>query len=164
MNRTLIFSETSPSTATTVASSQPVQGADPGLPGGVAGFGLDDFESIDVFAVLQGATGGTLDVYLQVSPDAGSTWFDAIHFAQLAAAAAQVMYRATLAARFQATGDAPIVVGSALNPALAAGVVVQGMGVDRCRLIFKAASGTTAGATQKVWVVGHRMRVRETGA
>ena len=163
MNRTLIFAETSPASATTVASSQPVSGADPGLPGGVCGYGLDDFEMVDVFAVLQGGTGGTLDVYLQVSPDAGSTWFDAIHWPQLAAGAAQVMYKATIAARFQATSDAPVVVGSALNPALAAGVVVQGMGFDRCRLVFKAGSGTTAGTTQKVWIAAHRMRIRETG-
>ena len=163
MNRTLIFSETSPSSATTVASSQPVSGADPGLPGGVAGYGIDDFESIDVFAVLQGATGGTLDVYVQASPDSGSTWFDIVHFGQLVAAAPLVQYKCTIAARFQATSDAPVVVGSALNPALGAGVVVQGMGFDRCRLVFKSGSGPSAGANQKVWIAAHRMRIRETG-
>jgi hypothetical protein len=163
--RTLIFNETSPSSATTVASSQAVQGSDLSVASGVAGIGLDDYDTIDVYAQLQGATGGTLDVYLQVGVDqGGGTWVDAIHFPQLANGAAAVQYKCSLTQRAQATTDNPIVVGSGLSPALAANTIVQGVAFDRARLVFKSGASTSAGATQKVWLVGHRTRIRETGA
>jgi hypothetical protein len=43
---------------------------------GTAVFGLSDCDIIRVYATLQGATGGTLDVYLQTSFDGGTTWYD----------------------------------------------------------------------------------------
>jgi hypothetical protein len=37
---------------------------------------LTGFRSLSILATLTGATGDTLDVYLQVSPDGGVTWVD----------------------------------------------------------------------------------------
>src|ERR1019366_10545781 len=93
MIRTLVFQETSPASAITVASSQPVQGADFNVAAGVAGFGLDDYDSLDLTASLVGATGGALDVFVQGSPDEGINWFDVAHFVTLAAGAAAIVYR-----------------------------------------------------------------------
>src|SRR5262249_6183355 len=63
----------------------------PGAPGTVAQpptLGLGAYKSLSIFSMLQGATGGTLDVYLQYSPDGGTTWVDYAHFPQVAAGAA----------------------------------------------------------------------------
>src|ERR1700722_8289834 len=100
------FSETSPAAASTTAvSSQAVSSAASWAAPGVAA-PLDDAVVVDVLATLQGATGGTLDIYVQVSGDDG-IWRDAIHFAQLAAGAASITYQASLTSRAQATVDTP---------------------------------------------------------
>ena len=96
MIRTLVFQETSPASAITVASSQPVVGADFNVAAGVAGYGLDDYDSLDITASLVGATGGTLDVFVQGSPDEGANWFDCVHLTSLAAGAAAIIYRTTI--------------------------------------------------------------------
>jgi hypothetical protein len=144
-----IFNETTPAAAGTAASSQAVQSSASYLAGGIAG-PLDDFAVLDVLATLNGATGGVLDVYIQVAgPDL--VWRDAVHFPQLAAGAATVNYACSLTSRGQAaTTDAPVVVGTGTTPALAANTVAQGLGFDRARLLFVAGSGTSAGATIRV--------------
>ena len=160
MLSTFIFSETTPAAAGTAASSQPVSSSDGHLASGVAGY-LNDAESIDVFADLVGATGGTLDVYLQVSPDGnGAEWYDALHFPQLASGASAISYRASLSKFTQPTSAAPVVVGKGLSPALAATTVVQGVSLDRVRLVFVAGSGTTAGAAAVVTVSANRKAAR----
>jgi hypothetical protein len=158
------FSETSPSSPQTVASSQPVAGSDSGVPAGVAAYNLDDYPNLTFFASLKGATGGTLDVYVQQSPDEGASWYDMIHFQQLLAGAAAVSYSATVGNRFMGASDAPVAVGSGLVPALASGVVVQGIGADRLRLVMVAGVSTTVGAAVNVVVSATRPRIREVGA
>ena len=106
---------------------------------------IDATESLDVCAQLVGATGGTLDLYLQTSPDAGTTWFDYAHLAQLAAGAAASSVRFGVSRYAQAL--TPVVVGKNLTPALAAATVVGGPFGDRMRLVAVAGAGTTAGAT-----------------
>lgn len=156
-----IFVETSPAAAGTAASSATVLGGtDAGLPGGVCGL-IGDYEGAEVIAELVGATGGTLDVYVQLSPDAGQNWFDVIHYPQLASGAAAIVYQSPLST---ATNTAtPIVVGKNLSPALAVNVVVNGAFTDRLRLVMKAGSGTSAGAQVVVRVCPQRSRARETG-
>jgi hypothetical protein len=44
------------------------------------------YDSMLVVGSLAAHTGGTLDVYLQDSPDGGTTWFDCAHFPQVSAA------------------------------------------------------------------------------
>jgi hypothetical protein len=150
-----IFAETSPSAPGTAASSQYVQSAASYLAAGIAG-PLDESFGIQITAVLKGATGGTLDVYIQTSPNDGVTWVDAVHFPQLAAGAASVLYVATLSAISQPASASPVVVGAGLSPALAANTVVQGLGFNRLRLLFVAGSGTTAGAPISAYVIPQR--------
>ncbi len=150
---TFTFAETSGAVAGTTFSSQSVQNAASYLAAGIAG-PLDDFDAVDVTADLVGATGGTLDVYLQTSND-GSSWYDSVHFAQLAAGAAAVSYRVTLARFGQPASAAPVVVGKNGTPALAAGTAVQSFGT-RARLVMVAGSGTSAAAKVAVMVAGSR--------
>ena len=156
-----VFSETTPASAISAASSQPVAGAASWAPNGVAGGMLDDFDSLDILASLVGATGGVLDVYVQYSPDQGVNWADLVHFTQLGAGAAAIKYRASISLFTNAV--APVVVGTNASPALAAGAEVQGPWGDRLRLFFVAGSGTSQGAAVKVWVTGQRSRLREHG-
>lgn len=156
-----VFNETSPAAAGTAASSQPVLGvSDNGLPGGVCGL-IGDYEGAELIAELVGATGGTLDVYVQLSPDGGLNWYDVIHFPQLASGGAAVIYQAPLSTATNTS--TPVVVGKNLSPALAVNVVVNGAFTDRLRLVMKAGSGTSAGAQVVVRVCPQRARVRETG-
>ena len=152
------FNETSPAAAGTAASSSPVTNTASYLPAGVAG-PLDDVVYVGLTAELVGATGGTLDVYMQTSPDEGATWVDKVHFPQLANGAAAIKYHASIAPHPQATADTTIVVGENLSPALAANVVVQGLDFNRMRLVMVAGTSTSAGASVVVKVCGQRTRV-----
>ncbi len=105
---------------------------------------IDAPESLDICASLIGATGGTLDLFLQTSPDGGATWFDYGHYAQLAAGAAAFRNRVGVS-RFQ-QALTPVVVGVNLTPLLAAATFVGGPFNDRMRLVAVAGAGTTAGA------------------
>ena len=146
------FSETSPTAPGVAASSQAVAGS--AGPAGTASGQMDDYQALIIEAVLVGATGGTLDVYMQNSPDQGVTWYDYAHFPQLAAGAAAVAYVATVATGAQNLTLATI--GSGLTPALAAGTVTGGAWGDRFRVLMVAGSGTTAGAAVSVRIVGQR--------
>jgi hypothetical protein len=117
-------------------------------------FAADAYESITIEATLQGATGGTLDVYIQTSPDQGVTWTDYIHFPQIAAAATAVTYRANPNAWLGTIN----VVGKDLVPALAANTIAGGLPGDRLRVLYVAGSGTSAGALQKIRVFGVHAR------
>lgn len=154
-----VFSETSPAAPGTAASSQTVSGgAGPlgYLPNGVAG-PICDFDACDVIAELRGATGGTLDVYVQISPDDGANWYDIIHFPQLANGAAAVIYQAPISNATTTTFS--VVVGKNLSPALTVSGttgVVNGAFSDRMRLVMVAGSGTSAGAAIVVRVAAQR--------
>ena len=149
----LIFSETSPNAPGTAVSSQPVQNVTGPYPPGVA-TPIDDSDALDILAELVGATGGTLDVYVQCSPDGGLNWTEIAHFAQLANGAAAVKYQAPISLYTNLTQ--PVVVGKNLVPALAVNTVVNGAFSDRVRLLFVAGAGTTAGAAVKVTVTPQR--------
>lgn len=159
--QTFVFSETSPAAPGTAASSQVVTGdLAANMPAGVAGL-IDDYESIEIIAELKGATGGTLNVYLQTSPDGGLSWFDSIAWPQQAGGGALAFYQSPLS---QATTTAtPVVVGKNLAPALAANTVVNGSFGDRFRLVMVAGTGTTGGAPVVVRVSAQRSRLREAG-
>lgn len=148
------FSETTPSAPGTVASSRSV-GSSLG-PAGVAA-DLSQYSGLIVEANLVGATGGTLDVYVQFSTDEGTTWYDYAHFTQLAGGATAVSY--VFSAATGAQNLTLATVGKNLNPALASGTVVGGSWGDRMRLVFVAGGGTTAGAAITVNIVGQRTDV-----
>ena len=131
----------SPSSATTVVQASPLTG-------------LGDYHSLLIYASLLGATGGTLDVYLQGSPDSGTTWVDLVHFPQLAAAATAKGYVVQIT-RGVSSGSAPIVVNTANNtPVLAANTIAPGDWGDRLRYVFVAGASTSAGANQTILVSG----------
>lgn len=147
----LTFAETSPASAGSAASSQAVVNST-GVAGIASGL-LDVSEHLFVLAQLVGATGGTLDVYIQTSPDLGTTWVDWAHFPQLAAGAAAIKYAFTVSKGSQLL--TPTVVGVNNSPALAVNTVVGGWG-DRFRLWMVAGASTSAGAAVNVKITGSR--------
>ena len=95
-----LFTETSPSAPGTAASSQAVTGSGilTGVTVGVCAM-IDDFEGAEVVADLKGPTGAagaTLQVFVQVSPDGGLNWYDAIAFPPMGQGQALGSYRAPL--------------------------------------------------------------------
>jgi hypothetical protein len=126
------FSATSPASAITVA--------------GTAVTGLAGYSSMTFYAALTGGTGGTLDLYLQWSPDEGTTWVDYAHFVQLASGATIIHRMFSTSSRAQQITVATIGVGS--SPALAANTVVGGAWGDRLRVVMVAGASTSAGAAQ----------------
>lgn len=119
--------------------------------------GLARYSALRIDAVLLGATGDVLDLYLQrrVAP---GVWLDWLHFAELAAGASAVDYSA------MASANDPTVNVTAVGQmnddlssgafALAAGVFVGGLPGDAVRLCAAAGPSTSAGAVQQVTITG----------
>lgn len=151
--------------AGTAASSQVVTGSlSAGIPPGVAGL-FDDYDSVDVAAEINANTGGTLAVYLQVSPDGGINWYDVVAW-QIAPAASGVKYFQSPLSLATTTSSA-VQVGKNLSPALASSTststVVNGAFTDRCRLVMVSGSGTSVGGAVIVRLCAQRGRLREAG-
>lgn len=109
--------------------------------------GLGKYRAFRVDAQLVGATGGTLDVYVQrkIAPN---LWADWCHFAQLASGAAAVRYSAS-AAVVDSTAITTVTSGgtdSTPSLSLAAGNFVAGHPGDTVRVVAVAGAGTSAGA------------------
>lgn len=155
---------------------QILTGTSPAAPGTVAGTaantlllsGMARFDAISIEATLQGATGGTLDVFLQVSCEyneinpletvngaIGGNWTDYVHWTPLAAGAASVTTRVS-----PSLSNVITTVGLNLVPLLAAGTCVGGFWGHAMRLLFVAGAGTSLGATQTVKIVGKMRNVR----
>jgi hypothetical protein len=119
--------------------------------------GLAKFGTIRVDLVLQGATDGALDVYLQRKVH-DNLWADWAHFTQLAAAASAVAYTLTVVpATSSGTISSDVVTPAGTDatpaPALAAGFSAVHPG-DWLRVVYVAGAGTSAGAEQKIRVTG----------
>lgn len=112
---------------------------------------LGQYRSMTVYASIQGGTGGTLDIYIQMSPDAGTTWIDYAHFAQLAAGAAAITRSFSVCKDSQALTISTI--GTGTTPALAANTVLGGNFGDRLRVVYVAGAGTSAGKAQTIFAV-----------
>lgn len=130
--RQIDLSSTSPASATTTA--------------GTAVTGLGGYRSMSVYAKLTGATGGTLDVYLQYSPDGGTTWVDYAHFPQISAGASAIYRVWNVSKSAQQTSLATV--GTGTSPALSANSILGGDWGDRLRTVMVAGAGTSAGAAQ----------------
>src|SRR5689334_11665138 len=115
------ISDTSPAAASTAA--------------GTTVKGLGRYDALQIVAELVGATGGTLDVYLQTSPDGGTSWYDYIHFPQLASGASAVKYMVNVPS---AGASGITTIGKGSSPALAANTVVGGAWADRLRALYVA--------------------------
>lgn len=117
---------------------------------------VDRFGAVRIVGILQGATGDTLDVYLQASWDNGTTWFDIGHFAQLAAAAASTTKTVTYAREQQNT--TAVTIGSGASPALAANTFLGGEFGALIRAYFVPGASTTEGKAQTIHVLGVDLR------
>jgi hypothetical protein len=134
---TVDFSASSPNSASTVAQTP------------ITGLGI--YRSCQIYAAIQGATGGTLDIYIQTSPDGGTTWTDYGHFTQLAAAASQIFRMVAFSKAGQQL--TALTVGTGTSPALAANTFMGGDWGDRMRIVYVAGAGTTLGATQTIHAI-----------
>lgn len=109
-----------------------------------------------VVADLVGATGGVTDWFIQSSVDAKQdgtgTWYDVIHFAQLAAGAASQKFVATICRGFNKIAAAPNVTGDSSTGASAlavATIIPDGLG-NALRVVAIGGAGTTLGAAQRI--------------
>lgn len=132
----LTITETSPDSASTVI--------------GTALYGLQVYDFFSIDAALAGATGGTLDVYLQRRV-ADDVWHDWAAYTQLADGASAVSY-----SHFAGPGSSSSIVtvgtgtDSTATPALAAGSFVGGHPGSALRVVMVAGSGTSAGAAVSI--------------
>lgn len=140
MTQKFDLSGTSPAAASTVASKEVT--------------GLNAFTTLRLDAVILGATGGTLDVYIQRKV-AANVWVDWVHFTQLAAAAAAVTYSLTFVAAQSASLATATTAGtdSTPAPAIAASIVAIHPG-NHVRVVYVAGAGTSAGAAQSIALLG----------
>jgi hypothetical protein len=121
--------------------------------------GLDRFNWFTIDAALVGATGGTLDVYLQrqVALDSadevtGGVWSDWIHFAQLGAGAAAVKYTLQPGASIDITAVAHGSDAAPGTPALAAGEFIGGHPGVAVRCVCVAGASTSAGGAVAIYI------------
>jgi hypothetical protein len=142
------WTDTSPAAASTVVS--PAMGLG----------GLSLLDSFLLVATLQGATGGTLDIYLQTADEDATTpvWIDYAHFAQLPAGAAQTKMAFTVSRYAQSLSGT--VVGSGSTPALAQSTMLGGEFGEKFRVVFVAGAGTSAGAVQTISLIGSKVTRR----
>ena len=148
---TFTITGTSPSSATTAVIGSAIDTAS--ADGAGNGAGLEEVDSADIVVNTLGATGGTLDLVLQTSPD-NVTFTDWVHLTQIAAAAAAAVQQAEST---HSAASNPVAVGQGTNTVLAATTVAGGP--ERyIRLIGKGGASTTAGAVQtaKITVRGER--------
>lgn len=132
-----LFSGTSPAAASTVVA------------GTLVGLSQEAVAVID--AQLLGATGGTLDVYIQSSMDAdqagGGTWYDVIHYTQLAAAAGAIRWIVTLSRGFNKIAAVPNSANPVSGtPTLTANTIIPDALGNALRVVLVAGAGTSAGA------------------
>lgn len=112
--------------------------------------GFKAFSRLSIAATITGITGGTLDVYIQRSPD-GVKYYDLIHFPTAAAGDAAVTYVVDL----DSCNDY-VVIGTDLTPALEAGGVA-GLWSDRLRVLVVTGTGASAGAALVVHALGTKV-------
>ena len=108
--------------------------------------GLAYFDEVTIHASLVGATGGTLDVYLQ-RKIAADTWVDWCHFAQLASGASAVRFTVPMSnPATSATVAVGIGTDAAPGVALAANTFIGGHPGNTVRAVYVAGASTSAGA------------------
>lgn len=112
--------------------------------------GFKAFSRLSIVATITGITGGTLDVYIQRSPD-GVKFYDLIHFPTAAAGDAAVTYVVDL----EPCNDY-IVIGTDSTPALEAGGVA-GLWSDQLRVLVVTGTGASAGAALSVHALGTKV-------
>jgi len=115
--------------------------------------GLDDHSSWELTARLNGATGGTTDVYLQTQDTANGPWSDIAHFPQLAAGAAAVAYRVCFKRGSNASvaAVAPTVVNPTDGtPTLAVNTYLTWANGANVRMVIVEGAGVTVSPVQSI--------------
>ena len=123
-----------------------------GTPAGM----LQNYDALRIVASTRGATGGTVDLYLQTSVD-GTLWHDYAHLAQMADGAASATVVFSVSRHAQQTSITAI--GTDLSPALAANTVLGGDFGNQMRAVAVAGVGTSAGRAQTITITGILRRV-----
>ena len=141
-----------------VSNSFVLTGTSPAAPGTsviATQYGLDQFTELVAHVSLIGATGGTLDVYLQSSVNwqAGVTgqvgtpaWYDVAHFTQLPAGATALRYIVSMSRGYPLTATIAVSNPTDGTPTMAANTLLPNILGNALRLIVVAGSLTTAGA------------------
>lgn len=144
----------------TIAENSPDSGA-ANVPSVAYVGGLSYFDAISIVATIQGATGDTLDVYLQTSyelnPDwpvdhPGRMWYDYAHFQQLADGASPITVALHVNRSTSVTAETTI--GTGLSPALGVSTIMGGAWGDMLRILFVPGASTTAGSEQVLTIIG----------
>lgn len=144
----------------TIAENSPDSGA-ANVPSVAYVGGLSYFDAISIVATIQGATGDTLDVYLQTSyeinPDwpadhPGRIWYDYAHFQQLADGASPVTVALHVNRSTSVTAETSI--GTGISPALGVSTIMGGAWGDMLRILFVPGASTTAGSEQVLTIIG----------
>jgi hypothetical protein len=119
--------------------------------------GLKEYDWFETTGYLAGASGGTLDVYVQ-REIVGGVWEDWVHFPQLAdGAAARVYWIPPYGCNNAATVTIGTGTSTSASVAMAAGVALGGHPGDKVRTVFVTGAGTTAASVnQTVRIVGHK--------
>ncbi len=136
--KSFTIAEVSPAAAGTTAGTQIIRG-------------LANYDFFTIDAAITGATGGTLDVYLQreVGGAQSTVWRDWCHFTQAAAAAGIAYYYFSSGVTTDITA-----VGNGTTPVIAANTFLGGHPGDAVRALYVAGSSTSAGATQTIIITG----------
>lgn len=135
------------------ATSPAAPGTDVTLVSDPATQSLVGYRSMSIESTIQGATGGTLDVSVQVSYDKGVTWSEYIRYSQLAAGAAQTTL---ITAHSRSIGTTvPQAIGKGTTSVLTAPLGRAGEWGDRLRVMFVAGASTSAGAAQTFRIYLH---------
>lgn len=113
---------------------------------------LGRYHAMQVIATLQGSD-GPLDVYIQTSSHRAA-WTDYAHFPKALTAKGASPQTVTWTVSRGAESGGFTVVGQDLKPMLAEGKVLGGEWGAHVRVVFVAGAGTTAGAEQKITVIG----------
>lgn len=151
------WSETSPSAASSIASSHQVTGstgAETGAALGVLSAAMvDEFEILSVVGEFAGNTNGTLDVFVQTF--VAGHWYDFCHIKQQGAGASMVRNQYVAGRATQVTGT---LIGIDSSPALANDTIVGGVWGESFRLWIVSGAGTTVGTAVKVTLAAQVMR------
>lgn len=143
MTETFLITGTSPAAASTAA--------------GQSVTGLAKFSGLRVEAQLVGATGGTLDVYLQrkIGPN---LWADWVHFPQLAAGASAILYSFAIESVSSATGAITATTSGGTDAVPTStggtGIITNAHPGDMVRAVYVAGASTSAGAAVRIEITG----------
>jgi hypothetical protein len=136
----------------TVSGTTPASASTAVLGTGVS-IDVQRYASLRFHFTTVGATGGTLDLYVQTRANGGTTWYDYAALAQIAggAAAGKAVFAVS---RMQQQTTINTTIGVDLTPTLTANTVLGGDFGQEIRIVAKAGAGTSVGAAISCEIFG----------